>query len=1107
MLCALDRLLQLWLERPASQRTNPEITPLFVEAVSDWTEFGQNGVIACQVKRTATSSTLRSALGEFWEIYKLTRSLTTHLKDRLEFRFIAKRAQGPFPAQTIDEWTPPENKLTASELGSFKSRISYQVEPDPEVRILATLANTFSAENPLGNLRAWLGGLFHACESGAALDVALAQIWSDLRSLEESARKRKPVGYVWTARDRPPDQVINGHVLTGRRPEVRDLRNGCFANREAIYRPLADEAEAWLETAGGEVVTMPFFWIGGRSGTGKSVALLHVLTALFERGYELILWLGNNPKLLPQAIRWSRPLLEGGDRVLFALDDLYSPNVEDDMKEVLDEVSVELAMLQQDDGLGIPAVLCCGPSDQRFRFEEHFPETVTVTHRDLPRETREELEDLWVWFCKRTGSSHDLPYAGGEDVLLVQLFFEWRTGQTLPEFAHRFRERVRGMDVASKGRLESLLNRMLALNRLYVDYPARAVEERRKDPDFEEGFRLLERGEHHLQIVATAGLGSLRLTHPHLANAIYDAWYEPGRHEPHRRKHLGDGIWDTFNYGEEPQERTAPLWAVARLGQKGADPRLQLRVERETVAILLPELYQRFILRHEGSLPTWLIPVWVELEARFPDVQLEPSPFSEGSQRIATADAPETGLRLLCHKLLQHSSASTTTSSETAMSGIRRFLSERREWSEWGPVALDYLIHTRQPDLLSEVADWVLPRFRYPIASRLLTAALGRGSRNAEKLVSCSLHWLRQTNWSHPGWPRVWSSLQLLLPENRELMEQGVSWLYQARPDNPSLGWVWNGVFEARPNDNALIDWGLRWLNKGVPGHPAWPDIWPKVQEARPDNEAIIEQAVRWLDETDPNHPAWGYAWSKLVGARPKNEALIERGLTWLHKTGPDHPSLGYVWEKVFEARPNDSALIDWAVRWLDKAAPGHPAWSDIWPEVQKAQPQNRTVIEQGLRWLNETDPNDPSWGYIWAKIQEARPHNEALIEQGLRWLATVRYIVNDVEAAIGFYTGLLGFELKQKFGPAIAILAKDDLELWVAGPPSSAQRPMPDPSQPAPGGWNRFVVRVEDIAATVAALTEAGANFRNEIISGPGGRQILVEDPSGNAIEVFQPS
>ncbi len=121
--------------------------------------------------------------------------------------------------------------------------------------------------------------------------------------------------------------------------------------------------------------------------------------------------------------------------------------------------------------------------------------------------------------------------------------------------------------------------------------------------------------------------------------------------------------------------------------------------------------------------------------------------------------------------------------------------------------------------------------------------------------------------------------------------------------------------------------------------------------------------------------------------------------------------------------------------------------------------------------------------------------------------MATVRYMVNDVEAAIGFYTGLLGFELENKFGSAMAILAKDDLVLWVAGPVASAQRPMPDGRQPAPGGWNRFVVQVEDITATVAALTEAGASFRNEILSGPGGQQILVEDPSGNAIEIFQPA
>src|SRR5215472_7035341 len=116
--------------------------------------------------------------------------------------------------------------------------------------------------------------------------------------------------------------------------------------------------------------------------------------------------------------------------------------------------------------------------------------------------------------------------------------------------------------------------------------------------------------------------------------------------------------------------------------------------------------------------------------------------------------------------------------------------------------------------------------------------------------------------------------------------------------------------------------------------------------------------------------------------------------------------------------------------------------------------------------------------------------------------MATVRYLVKDVGAAIAFYTESLGFELKQQFGPAMAILMRGDLKLWLAGPPASASKPMPDGRKPEPGGWNRFVLEVEDLAALVARLRERGVRFRNEILEGPGGRQILCEDPAGNAIE-----
>ncbi len=121
--------------------------------------------------------------------------------------------------------------------------------------------------------------------------------------------------------------------------------------------------------------------------------------------------------------------------------------------------------------------------------------------------------------------------------------------------------------------------------------------------------------------------------------------------------------------------------------------------------------------------------------------------------------------------------------------------------------------------------------------------------------------------------------------------------------------------------------------------------------------------------------------------------------------------------------------------------------------------------------------------------------------------MGTIRYIVKDVDLAVEFFVSQLEFELEQQFGPAMAILKGHGIELWLAGPPASASQPMPDGSMPTPGGWNRLVITVDDIHTTVEKLRAAGVTFRNEVFTGPGGSQILCEDPSGNAVEIFQPA
>jgi len=118
-----------------------------------------------------------------------------------------------------------------------------------------------------------------------------------------------------------------------------------------------------------------------------------------------------------------------------------------------------------------------------------------------------------------------------------------------------------------------------------------------------------------------------------------------------------------------------------------------------------------------------------------------------------------------------------------------------------------------------------------------------------------------------------------------------------------------------------------------------------------------------------------------------------------------------------------------------------------------------------------------------------------------------VRYMVDDVEESIAFYTKMLDFELLNNFAPAFADVKRGNLRLLLAGPTSSAGRPMPDGVKPGPGGWNRIHFIVDDLEDEVTRLADAGATFRNDIIEGPGGKQILLTDPSGNIVELFQPA
>jgi catechol 2,3-dioxygenase-like lactoylglutathione lyase family enzyme len=120
--------------------------------------------------------------------------------------------------------------------------------------------------------------------------------------------------------------------------------------------------------------------------------------------------------------------------------------------------------------------------------------------------------------------------------------------------------------------------------------------------------------------------------------------------------------------------------------------------------------------------------------------------------------------------------------------------------------------------------------------------------------------------------------------------------------------------------------------------------------------------------------------------------------------------------------------------------------------------------------------------------------------------MAVIRYLVNDVDEALRFYTAL-GFAVTNHWGPPFAMMQREDLTLWLSGPESSARRPLSDGTAPVPGGWNRLVITVASLDETISSLEASGLKRRSEPVTGPGGKQVLIEDPSGNSVELFQPA
>ena len=551
----LKTLLVQWKDAPPEKRTAGPTA--FTEVVSDILAVLPDGpIFVTQVKLSLSRYSLAGALDEFAQINKAVATVVPDLR----FGICSPVKPSWDTSKAVVHWARSHG-FSELEAHSFSRRIDIITESDPFDDCLAILANDLGDRNPVEHINELVGRLLHESQSGDLATLPTA-IWGKLIEIEK-AKVTEPTGvYVWTSADRPPSDITNGATLIGQQPMAHHLREGYFADREALYGSMMRVVTDWLQDRSyrsDPCKRLPVFWIGGRSGSGKSVALLHVLAAVHAQGAAHVMWLQDSPSLLPSALAWAAGLAKQGRQAIIGIDDPYSPNKRNEDPSLWSQALANFTGIREaGTSAPLPAIICCGPTEHAERFESDFVSSVVLKREDIPSAERPaELAELRAWYVKRKG--HPPPALGDEDVLLVQLFFQWHTGLRLPEFSLRFKKRL---EEAGGDELREVISCMLCANRLYVGYPDAAVNERLKASQLDVLDRLLK--EHHISRMAEGRTG-FWLTHPHLANVIYESWHRADSSAATRREHLSRVIADSLRQGRTPQEKTAPLWAISRV--------------------------------------------------------------------------------------------------------------------------------------------------------------------------------------------------------------------------------------------------------------------------------------------------------------------------------------------------------------------------------------------------------------------------------------------------------------------------------------------------------------------------------------------------------------
>lgn len=1043
----------LELAKPKAQQSPSDI---FVETLSDFATKNRDFVVVTQCKLTLDSSAFRKALEELWEIDLLASTVTPKLQPQLRYFILTSEQILQKVAAALARWQP-EGTFQPVALQAFRERVSVRVEADPRQALATHLVNAFGEPDPFTKVDRWLGQLLSNPTIGG-LKATCSSITTELVAMDAAARERAIRFHIWEAAERAPREIQleanpDKATLTGQIPQRKHLVEGRFARRW-FYEALGHETEAFLAKAYENADSrFSVLWIAGRSGAGKSVALLHLIADLHQADdRRVIIWLDQQADRLNEALRWARPFFADNREIILAADDPYTP---DRYQRV--SASIESAMREFDAVFAAhpnakrPVLMFAGPTEQSHFFQDDHSDQVILQSFSLPTETQQDYNELRDWYLKRTGHT-TLPVGETKNILIVQLFFEWVTGQPIREFAQRLRSRLEGMARATSARtIFDIVSEILAFNRLYALFPSHSVVlELEQNPEIGSAFDLLNEEEKHLTFDAEKG--GYRLTHPHLANAIYTTWFGRDQDRRHRKLHLRAGIEAGLAFKGSISRKFATLWAIARVASNGTrdepDAIERLALIKTELRELLLEIYANQFVKTDQPLVD--LPVWSDLD-RYLELKLQPRPIDLIAATVPTAEQNALGLRLSCHKLLQHHNLHVDAAFIVAQALIKH-----RGWFEWQSVAIDFVNTIGVAPIEAPLLELVSSQWTKPATRDLIRACVRKTDEPAARLVV--LKWLQSCPNSDPAWPfilniflgefkfcevsrslaweylrqqvgdqrwtYVWSRLFASATNDREdVLAAARSWIEKAAPDTPGWDFVWNdlwGAFDA--TDDGLRVRGRNWLDEVGPSHARWAFIWQELWVASGRaSEDLRNLGLDWLEESPTGNGSWAFLWAELLKA-PDSAVpeLLSRGRRWLAETSATHGSWGFVWQELWDrANRKDEDLRQRARKWLDDAPREHKSWNFVWEELwRSSQYTDEDLRTRGFKWLNDASPEDGAWAFIWEALQNASGGaNENLRVLGRKWL-------DDTPPAHGSW-GFVWEKLREAFGETTDLIAR----------------------------------------------------------------------------------